>query len=53
MAIELDVQCKECRNGLQANLRTTNYGMAYFIEVDPCGACLEKARAEGREEAEE
>lgn len=51
--IEFEVYCT-CGEGLCRNTKTgsTKYRGIPFIEVDPCEKCLEKAKTEGRQEAE-
>ena len=54
VSIEFDVYCHEC--GGELNVKTSvssGYrGQSLSIEADPCDTCINKAREEGREEAE-
>ena len=40
--IDIDIECAECGNGLEADQRRG------VIGVDPCETCMDKAREEAR-----
>jgi hypothetical protein len=46
MSIEIEIKCSECGKDLESRIvRQASWSNPAFIEVDPCPACLEAARA--------
>lgn len=51
--IEFDVKCETCGATLTADVTAGSYRTNAMVKIEPCEACLEKAKTEGDEAGDE
>ena len=50
--ISLNIRCNECGGSLTYDVGRLERQTDLEVAIDPCDACLEKARDEGRKESD-